>query len=33
MGHLPQLCRRRAVHFVAEGDADKLLHIRLRLLH
>ena len=24
---LPQLCRRRAVHFPAQGDAHQLLHL------
>ena len=32
-GHLPLVCRRRALHLAIEGDVDELLHVRLCLLH
>ena len=32
-GHLPLVCRRRALHLSIKGDADQLLYVRLCLLH
>ena len=33
LGNLPQLCRRRTVHLLAQSYADQLLYLRLCLLY